>query len=158
MPGYAFANGPLTCPVCATTLDDQVWFQWGFCVDRAQVPEAQYVVGDQIRWRACPDGRVPPWTFFYRGDQYLGGNLGVREEPHVIVRDWANTQHYEPCPVCRTPLDGSAVEILDNQIVRAWILRRGELPVAGDIVRIRSDGTMETLGDAGHPMDTVYDC
>jgi hypothetical protein len=158
MPGFGFANGALTCPACGTTIDDQAWFQWGFCRDRAQRPEAQYVVGDQIRWHACADGRVLPWTYFFRDGQEQGGNHGVREEPHVIVRNWANTHHSEPCPVCRTPLDGSAVEIRDNAIVRAWLLRPGELPVAGEVLRIRPDGTMETLSEHDHRMDIVYDC
>lgn len=158
MPGYAFANGPLLCPACGTTLDDQVWFQWGFCVDRAQRDEAQYAVGDQIRWHACADGRVPAWTYFHRGDECLGGNLGAREEPHVIVRDWANTQHREPCPACQAPLDGSAVEIRDNTLIRAWILRAGEVPVRGDVLRIRPDGTAETLVLDDRPMDLVRAC
>lgn len=160
MPAYAFANGPMTCPACGATLDDKLWFQWGFCIDRAQRPEAQYAVGDEIRWRACADGRVPAWTYFHRGDEYLGGNLGSREERHVIVRDQAQLQHYGPCSACGTSLDGGAVEIRDNRIVRAWILRSGELPVTGSVsvLRVRPDGATETLVDDDHRMDLVYDC
>jgi hypothetical protein len=158
MPGFGFANERLNCPACGTTIDDQVWFQWGFCIGVAQRDESQYVVGDEIRWHVCTDGRVPSWTYFHRGDREIGGNHGAREEPHVIVRNWANTPHYDPCPSCGTPLDGSAVEILDNKIVRAWLLRPGELPVEGRVLRIRPDGTMETLVEDDYRMDVVYDC
>jgi hypothetical protein len=160
MPAYAFLTTPLCCPSCGVQLDDQVWFQWGFAIDRAQRPGSIYSVGDAIRWHRCSDGRIPAWTYFYQGDSdhYLGGNLGTPDEPNVVVRDWANTQHQGPCPSCGTPLGSTAVEIRDGRIVCGWITRAGELPPEENVFRRGPEGKLEPLGADDHPMDVVYDC
>ena len=158
MPAYAFLNTPLHCPGCGLCLDDQVWFQWGFCVDRAQRPESTYAIGDAIRWHACAEGRRPGWTYFYRGDRPLGGNMGTPEETEVVVRDWANTQHEGPCPSCGIVLGSTAVEVRSGRILRGWITRTGDLPEGGDVFRRLVDGALEILSAGDHPMDVVHDC
>ena len=157
MPAYAFLHAPVTCPACRTRLDDQVWFQWGFCISRAQLPETTYVLGDAIRWHKCNDGTVPSWTYLYAGDVALGANVGTPDEPNVIVRDWANTQHEGPCPKCGVALGSTAIEIRDGRIARAWITRQGELP-EGDVFRVLADGQLTTLVRGDVPMALRRDC
>jgi hypothetical protein len=155
MPAHAFLHAAVACPACGTQLDDQVWFQWGFCISRAQLPETTYTLGDAIRWRECKDGTVPSWTYLYAGDVCTGGNMGTPDERHVIVRDWANT-HEGPCLHCGVALGSTVVEIRDGRIVRAWITRKGELP-EGEVHRVLPDGQLSTLVLGDHPMDLRRD-
>jgi hypothetical protein len=158
MPHYAFLPVALHCPACRTVLDDLVWFQWGFTRFRQPLPECTYAIGDPIRWQACQDGKIPPWTYFHRNGQPAGANLGTPDEVDVIVRDWAQVRHYEPCPACGAPLGGAAVEIREGRIARGWIARADELPEPSAVLRVCADGTLEVLVADDHRMDLVDDC
>jgi len=155
---YSFLPVPLHCPACGTVVDDLVWFQWGFTANQSPMPAWTYAIGEAIRWHACSDGRILPWTYFRRGGQPTGANLGTPDELNVIVRDEAQMQHHRPCGTCGTPLAGAAVEIRNGRVARGWLVRAGELPEPSSVLRVAADGTLEVLFADEHRMDVVEDC
>jgi hypothetical protein len=102
-------------------------FQWGYCPTRFPESEHIYDIGEEIYWRACPDGSVPAWVYFKDGPRESPGNIGEPTVRDVIVRDASEGYSFvTSCTGCGQPFAGAAVEIRDGRIERAWLCKPGQ--------------------------------
>lgn len=174
MPNYAWLETDLECPHCHSKVEGKlVKFQWGYCPTR--YPSDHYQLGEDVRWRVCPDGRALAWTYFYDNACNIG-DPAVRD---LVVLDSSDAGDFPTlCPTCRQPLVGAAVEIRNGIINKAWIYLSGEFgnhltevvqSPHGDYPRvtrpevemhiIQADGSLKPMpewNDRG--MDSVKDC
>jgi hypothetical protein len=152
MAHYAHLAIDLGCPACGSLVTDLIWFPWGFSASYSPIDEHLYRLGDAIRWKTCRDGHAPAWTYFWRevtitfkGQHFTAiseeANLG---DPAVtdliVVFPYPEDQC---CAACNQQLGGTAVEIRDARIRRAWVYRSGEFSDEQvDIYLIAGDGSL----------------
>jgi hypothetical protein len=152
MPSSAFLDMDLRCPGCGATLSGIVWFQWGYCGASVPVKESLYRVGDNIRWYACMDGTILPWTEFDDGNKGWGSNIGDPQIRNIIVRDdrqfgWDHPEDRRVCSSCASPIEGAVVEIRDGQIVGGRIFQSGEFDPQVTYYALASSGSPTPLLD-----------
>lgn len=157
MPKFAYLTTNLICPSCNTKISDIVCFQWGYCPSSNPKPGTIYQISDAIRWRACQDGQILPWTYF---DTTRDSNIGSPNYQNLIVRDKSSIlQPGATCTTCGHELAGAVVEIMHGHIVRARIYSRGEFDNSVDVYTIEDDGSINPQPDWNdHPMPLINDC
>lgn len=134
VPLLAHLTAEIRCPKCSDLVADTVQFQWAYCRGYRAVPETSYRVGDEVRWRICPDGSIPAWSFFGDGD----GNVGDPDVRNVIVRDcWLEDALHG----CGEVLGGVALEVREGTITRVWGYASGDFDNSSFFYVPKSDGT-----------------
>jgi hypothetical protein len=167
MPHYCHLRTDLRCPQCNVLITDLVFFRWGY--SPGQLPQEKYIydLNDPIRWRYCEEARgIFSWVCFKdeRGHPE-GANFGDPEIRDLIVRDpaqfywlWDPARRFT-CVNCNWPIDGAAIEIRDNRIVRAWVYEPGELYQEVDYYLVEDGGQpVPVSGWSNHLMPSVRGC
>jgi hypothetical protein len=158
MASYAFVVAELKCPHCSKPLTDMAWFQWGYCEGQLPRQEYLYHVGDSLQWKRCKDGSIRPWAFF----EGNGLNVGDPDIHDLVARDSGQVFLVKPCPSCRTPLGGGAVEIRGGVISRVWLANAQEFSESldeVDIYTIGHDGSRLPRPDfKDHRLQPATDC
>ena len=136
---YAHLEANLPCPDCggADALE-LVWFQWGFCYTYSPPPESRYRIGEAISWWTLEDGTIPGWAYLIDSgtDAEIGANFGDPQLENLVIRDLTQfppeggSHRTWRCKHCGHEIHGAALQIESGRIVRAWLLRPGELEVA----------------------------
>jgi hypothetical protein len=189
MAAYSHLQVAIYCPSCQALITDLIWFMWGYCEQYEPHPELIYHLGDQIRWHACKDGTIPAWVYFdgrggNKGDPVVrnlivraGGEffwdathadryihydlqqLPIPYEPGKAYWSGQDPTKPKPCPSCHEPLEGVAIEIRNNIIVRASVYLPGAMDNTVDIYVINPDGTSTPMPAWNeHPMPTIRAC
>lgn len=145
MAASAFLEVDLYCVHCGSLLTDMVWFQWGYCRSRIPADISLYHLGDSIRWHACPDGAVLPWTQFDNGAKSFGSNVGDPSVTNLVVLDQAQFGPDRPndrkvCGNCGAAIDGAAVEIRGGVVAKAWVWRAGDFDPRTTYYLLAEDG------------------
>jgi len=166
MPKYAFLQSSFLCPTCEAPIADVdvVKFQWGYC--RAATPWEDFIyrIHDKLKWKVCKEGNIPPWTYFedsrYPSPNDLGGaNIGAPSINYVVAKDPSFYFSNLSCQSCKQQISGSAVEITDGVITRAWLLRPGELTDASSYYSTKPDDPLSPVLEwDNHAMDLIVEC
>lgn len=147
--------------------------------DHELPPGASPRLADPALWQPRPDGSLPANDLIIAGEKWIdpmnpdihewlrrrdrnrGANLGDATYANLITREmqqfyWETPSQRRCCPMCGHVLEGAALEIRDNVIIRAWAYEPGELDNAvGDYV-IEPDGTLRPRPDwSDMPMQTA---
>jgi hypothetical protein len=147
MPNYAYVQCDPSCPNCGTVQTDLIAFQWGYLPGYGPRAGRIYSAGDPVIWRACRDGTVPPWTFFYGGEDNDTCNAGDPAIADLYALDQQQTWLFEDCRFCGKPMGGGLVEIRKGILIRAWVQRAdaGRVVAASGLVRIEPCSTLSEL-------------
>jgi hypothetical protein len=124
-----------------------------------------YRVGDPIRWRYCEKGGLASWAAFKSdSSEPEGMNIGDPTITELVVLDTDQFYRADPerrwrCESCGWPVEGSAIEIRENYIRRAWIYERDEFDERASYHLIREDGKhVAMLEWEDHLVSSVYGC
>ena len=164
MPHYAYLHSEVPCPHCHTTITDTIMFQWGFSCGFGIRNEYVYHLHDQIYWKTCQDGTIPAWVYFENDGQKAGANLGDPSIHHLITRGTFQFELNDPterkrCPACDIPIEGVAIEIKHNIIMKVWIYTPEELDQSVDYYVVEGNGEIRPMPEWNdHIMIVRNDC
>ena len=157
MPRYAHLLVEIKCPSCNAVVKDMLWFQWGNCPSGVPRQEYLYHLNDSIRWQACQDGRISPWTFF---NNTVDANIGDPAFQDLIIKDTGPFfQQKVSCKSYSNEINGAVIEIASGRIRNARVYLAGEFDRDVTFYTIEGDGLLKPRPDWNdHRMGLKPDC
>lgn len=98
-------------------------------------------------WRYCPGMGLLSWASFRSESHEIEGvNFGDPYLRDLVVLDRdTELERSGECPGCGRIFSGTAVEIRDNRISRAWLHEPGEFEGEADTYLLRDEGELTPL-------------